>query len=87
MDKRGSPNKILGSSTFLPAGESNNVQVQLDVTMKDGEMYHAMLHNELNGNTCFDEAADSPVQSRLGGEIVGMFMVSADATENVPTSI
>jgi len=78
---------ILGASSLLPAGESNNVRVTLNVTTKDGEMYHAMLHNELNGNTQFNEAADVPVESRMGGPIMGMFMISADAPENTPVSI
>lgn len=79
--------KILGSSTLLQVGESNNVQVRLTVTTKDGEMYHAMLHNELNGNTRFDEAVDVPVESRMGGPIMGMFMISTGAPENTPVSI
>lgn len=78
---------VLGASSLLPAGESNNVRVTINTTTKDGEMYHAMLHSELNGNTRFDEAADTPVQSRLGGDIMGMFMISAEASENPPVSI
>lgn len=79
--------EIVGASSLVPAGESNTVRVTLNVTTKDGEMYNAMLHSELNGNTSFDEEADTPVQSRLGGPLMGMFVISANASEPPPVSI
>lgn len=79
--------KILGASSLLPAGESDTVVVRLNLMTKDGEEYQAMLHNELNGNTTFDEKTDLSVESRLGGPIMGTFVISKDASENIPVSI
>lgn len=79
--------KILGSSALLQAGQNNNVTVQLYRATKDGEMLHAMLHNELGHNTAFDEKVDMPVKSKSGSPIMGMFTISAQASDSPAVSI
>ncbi|PIR84041.1 hypothetical protein COU18_01385 [Candidatus Kaiserbacteria bacterium CG10_big_fil_rev_8_21_14_0_10_51_14] len=86
-DTNGESGAILGSSAFLPAGESSNVPVTLSRATRDGEKLHAMLHFEKGGNTTFTVAEDSPVPSRLGGPISGWFEISSDASINTPVSI
>lgn len=80
-------NKIIGSSTLLPVGTSNNVIVQLSRPSKDGDMFNAMLHNEQNNNTSFEDSVDMPVTGKLGGIIMGMFNISSQAGGNASTSM
>jgi len=72
---------ILGSSALLPAGNSNDVQVAVIRPTTDGETLDAMLHFERNGDSTFQNSADPPIESRLGGPIVGTFTISSSAPE------
>lgn len=86
-DNNGKPGDILGASVLLPSGESQNVQVTLSRKTADGEKLWSMLHSERNGNSTFEVAADTPVQSRLGGPLSGWFEVHADAPEDIPVTL
>jgi len=72
---------ILGSSTLLPAGRSNDVQVTLNRPTKENETLNAMLHFEKNADRTFQASTDTPVESRLGGPIMGTFMITSSAPE------
>lgn len=78
---------ILGSSALLSVGQNDNVQVTLNRTSKDGETLTAMLHVESDGNSSFSAAADVPVQSRLGGPLEGMFLITNDASDQPPITL
>lgn len=86
-DKDGEAGAIIGSSSLLKTGENNDVKVTLSRTSKDGEKLWAMLHSELNNNSVFEITTDNPVQSRLGGPIMGWFQIDATASENVQITI
>lgn len=78
---------ILGSSALLSVGQNDNVQVTLNRASKDGETLTAMLHVESDGNSSFSAAADVPVQSRLGGPLEGMFLITNDASDQPPVTL
>lgn len=86
-DINGQPGTILGSSSLLQAGESGAVVVTLSRPSRDGERLHAMLHAEMNDNSTFDAPSDTPVQSRLGGPLMGWFEISSEADENVQVTL
>lgn len=86
-DDNGEAGAMLGTSALLQAGENNNVSVTLARATEDGEKLWSMLHFETNNNTSFQESADAPVQSILGGPISGWFEINADAEENIEVSI
>lgn len=86
-DNNGEPGAILGASALVQAGESTEVKVTLSRASKDGETLYAMLHREMGANTTFTAAEDMPVQSSLGGPLMGWFEVSTDAPIDVPISI
>lgn len=86
-DSNGAPGTVLGASALLSAGQSDKITVALTRATKDGEKLHAMLHSETNGNSTFEAAADTPVQSIMGGPINGWFEISSTAEENVEVTI
>ena len=86
-DSDGAAGAILGASALLSAGETNDVNIKLSRTTRDGEVLHAMLHNEMGGNAEFSAAEDTPVQSILGGPLMGSFNISSDVAGSVPVSI
>lgn len=86
-DNNGDAGAILGSSALLKAGENTDVNVTLSRAAKDGETLHAMLHFEKGGNTTFAAAEDTPVPSSLGGPISGWFLITAEASTDLPVSI
>ena len=86
-DSDGAAGAILGASALLSAGETNDVNIKLSRTTRDGEVLHAMLHNEMGGNAEFSAAEDTPVQSILGGPLMGSFNISSDVSGSVPVSI
>lgn len=86
-DNDGVPGAVLGSSMLLTAGENSNVNVSLSRAMKNGEKLNAMLHSDTDGDGSFDALNDTPVQSKLGGPINGIFQVSSEASEGVPVNM
>jgi len=86
-DSNGKPGAAVGVSGLLPAGESTNVQVMLTQSTKDGETLWSMLHVESSNNSTYDDGVDMPVESRLGGPIMGQFDISATADTGVQVSI
>lgn len=77
--KDGKPGAILGSSSLLPAGQSDDIEIELSRATRNGETLAAMLHSERDGDSKFSEVSDVPVQSRLGGPLHGLFEISSDA--------
>ena len=65
----------------------NNVMVTLNRATIDGEKLWSMLHEETEGNTTFNIAVDTPLESSLGGPISGWFEINANADENVEVMI
>lgn len=86
-DTNGKEGAVLGSSALLPVGENNNVMVTLNRATIDGEKLWSMLHEETEGNTTFNIAVDTPLESSLGGPISGWFEINANADENVEVMI
>jgi len=86
-DNNGVAGAIIGSSALLKAGENNSITVSLTRATEDGETLWSMLHTETNGNTSFEATADIPVESRLGGPIMGWFLIDADAEENIQVTL
>jgi len=80
-DSAGTPGKILGASSLVPAGETKNVPIALSRATKDGEIIYVMLHLD-DGDGKFDAAKDKPALDSVSGEPVMMVvMVSKDAAE------
>lgn len=86
-DTNGEPGAILGTSALVRAGENTNVQVKLSRPARDKETLHAMLHFEKGGNTAFAATEDTPVPSSLGGPISGWFLISSEASMDLPVSM
>ena len=74
----GKPANIVGSSTFLKSGESQNISIALSRESKEGEELIAMLHND-NGDSVFNATDDAPVKNEEGNIILMRFMVSENA--------
>lgn len=81
-DVAGAPGKILGISSLLPAGETENLPpITLSRPTTDGETIYAMLHFD-NGDDGFDTTKDKPALDSVSGAPVMMVIaISKDATE------
>lgn len=81
-DTAGTPGKILGVSSLLPAGETKNLTpMTLSRATTDGETMYLMLHLD-NGDSGFDATKDKPALDSVGGTPVMMVVtISKDATE------
>jgi hypothetical protein len=81
-DRAGAPGKILGVSSLLPAGDTENLQpITLSRVTRDGETIYAMLHFD-DGDGKFDVANDKAVLDSVGGEPMLMVVtVSNEAAE------
>lgn len=86
-DNNGEAGAIIGSSALLQAGENNKIIVTLNRETRDGEKLWSMLHSEENNNSSFEASVDTPVQSRIGGPIMGWFEISATAEENIGVTL
>ena len=86
-DDNGEPGAIIGSSSLLPAGDTDGIIVPLSRATKDGEILHAMLHFEKGANARFTAAEDTPVPSALGGPISGWFHIADDAPDVTPVTL
>ena len=78
----GAPGKILGVSSWLPAGEMKHLlPITLSRATRDGETIYAMLHFD-NGDGKFDATNDKAVRDSVGGVSMMMIVsVSKDAAE------
>jgi hypothetical protein len=85
-NNEGKPGSILGNSSLLPAGGSENFDVELSRSSKDGEIMHAMLHMD-NGDGIFNAADDAPIKDIDGNIIMMQFSVSKDAEEPADNSL
>lgn len=81
-DTAGTPGKILGVSSLLPAGETKNLTpMTLSRATTDDETMYLMLHLD-NGDSGFDATKDKPALDSVGGTPVMMVAtISKDATE------
>ncbi|CAN5170376.1 hypothetical protein BH11PAT1_BH11PAT1_5170 [soil metagenome] len=61
-DGNGKPGAIIGTSTILKAGKSDNVKIKLSRKTVKGEMLYAMLHTD-NGDGLYTEV-DLPVNGK-----------------------
>jgi len=81
-DAAGAPGKILGVSSLLPAGETENLPpITLSRATTDEETIYAMLHFD-NGNGQFDAVDDKPVLDSVdNAPMMIIITVSKDAAE------
>lgn len=81
-DTVGAPGAILGASSVLPSGETENPPpITLSRMTRDGETLHAMLHVD-DGDGAFDATRDRPIADPTSGEPMTMVVtVSADTRE------
>lgn len=75
-DASGKPGAIIGTSAFLPAGESSEVVVNLKRASKDGEVLYAMLHMD-DGDGKFSATNDNPITDSKGNVVTMNFTVGA----------
>ena len=87
-DAAGAPGKILGISSALPAGETNNpASIPLSRLTQNGETLYAMLHLD-DGDGVFDTLKDKPALDPVGALPVMMILtVSAEATKPSAVSL
>ena len=80
----GEPGAVLGTSAYLPAGESTGVTVTLTRATKDGETLVAVLHND-DGDKTYNAQLDGEVTSTIadGEAIMGQFMIDVDAPTDI----
>lgn len=86
-DADGEAGAVIGSSALLPAGNTADVEVRLSRPSRNGEVLHAMLHFEKDGNATFTASEDTPVPSTLGGPISGWFHIADDAPVETPITL
>lgn len=81
-DAAGTPGGILGASSVLPAGETNNpASIALSRVTRDGETLYAMIHAD-DGDGVFDAIKDKPALDPVGAlPVMMIIMVSAEAGE------
>ena len=84
-EANGAAGAILGASALLGAGVNRNVPVKLERASRDGETLYAMLHAKGSGASF--NAEDAPVQSSLGGPLMGSFEISSSADTSVQVQI
>lgn len=85
-DKNGGFGDIIGTSTLLPEGSSQNFDIILNKTMSNGQKFYAMLHAD-DGDGVFDPAKDLPLKDEQGNIMHGIFYVSTNAGEPGAISI
>ena len=73
-DASGKPGAIIGTSAFLPAGESSDVAVNLKRASNDGEVLYAMLHTD-DGDGKFNVTVDVPLTDSSGNVVVMNYTV------------
>ena len=73
-DASGKPGAIIGTSAFLPAGESSDVVVNLKRASNDGEVLYAMLHMD-DGDGKFNATVDVPLTDSSGNVVVMNYTV------------
>ena len=81
-DVSGIPGRVLGVSSVLPAGETDNLTpIPLSRLTQDGETLYVMLHLD-NGDGIFDAVEDKPALDPVGALPVMMIViVGTEATE------
>lgn len=81
----GKPGKIIGASALLPLGQSNNIAITLQASLKDGMSYIAMLHID-NDDGVFNATSDVP--ARNDADVIMMeFQANANAQPDGGVSI
>lgn len=75
-DANGAPGKIIAKSALLPAGQNQNLAV--DVKVEDEVYYWAMLHAD-DGDGTFNASTDAPIKDSRGSAIMMRFEGSAEA--------
>lgn len=84
-EKDGKPGAVIGASAFLEKGEHSDVEVKLGRGTRDGETLVVMIHAEKNSNKTFEESADPPTESVLGGPIMAELVIDINA--NIYTEV
>jgi len=79
-DNAGNPDAIIGRSTLLPDGESQDIKIDLSRKSVHGETLYAMLYAD-NGNGMFDPGSDMLVKDMEGNIIIQEFFISNDASK------
>lgn len=77
-DINGNPGNILGAS-WVPAGETLNLTVELLRAATEGNTYHALVHtDDGNGGADFDLKTDLPLTDANGDNIMKSYKVIFD---------
>lgn len=78
MEADGAPGAVIGNSTLLPSGESNNVVVSLSRPSTGGEVLYAMLHTD-NGDGLYAFPGDDlPTKDEEGNVVLMKFTVGVE---------
>lgn len=76
----GKPGEVIGHSEILEKGQNENIEIEVDPTLKTGQSYLAMLHSD-NGDKDFGtEKEDVPLKDEEGNIISMKFTVKKQAT-------
>lgn len=75
-DRGGKPGNILGAS-WVPAGETLNLTVELLRGAVEGQTYYAMVHSE-DGVAGFDFKTDLPITDAAGNPVMKTYKVIFD---------
>ena len=85
-DADGKPGAIIGSSTYLPAETSEDIQLPLNRFAEEGEMLYAMLHSD-DGNNLFQAVNDLPIKDSQGNIVVKKFTIGEESATATQASI
>lgn len=89
-EENNNPGTVIGVSTLMPSGKTDNVVVPLTITTRNNERVYVMLHDD-NGNGRFEyPGPDIPLKDSVGSIVMTRITISAGATstggQNIPTS-
>lgn len=83
----GTPGPIIGSSDLLPAGETKNLIVSLNESVKEGDVLFAMLHSD-NGDGTFEfPGPDAPVLDTNGNIVMQKFTILSEGALDVEVKL
>ena len=76
MDQSNKPDKVIGNSTLLPQGSSNEVKITTQ-TLQEGKSYTVALYYD-DGDGIFDATKDTMVQDNDGKGVMTTFVATKD---------
>lgn len=69
------PGEFIGHSDYLPAGQHEDVEIEMDNPIKAGEVYFAMLHGDNGDKDYGSESEDKPLKDSKGDVVVQKFEI------------